>query len=744
MSGDQAKNFICGYKMAKKEKAIYAPGELSRVRDKLGVYDQDEARKLAEKLGGEIGYERTEDQEKVKAGRTRRQTVDVRIGERPGRSKYAIELPPESGGEDFSRKKTSRRKEGDIGDDPSVPIRVSYWDRVKMDKFAGLPEFEIKSPVQVLYSMVSFFSEIPDYVSPVFVTRRVPEYYKKIEVLVVSTRNLFPRNNARRNERLKKAAPFVYAILDVIRYWDIEKISGDLARIQARPKSAKVSDFAEILRAVYRPLFVLEQLDLDTHIRSSYKVLYKLLFVEDPKEAENRYQELIRIALTAFSGIRRDIHYLLYPLLMKAVSAKFLPYGVFFAERKNRIMAFLNVTEANHINPAAVTIQKEDKDAKEKEANAKGETEQSQGSESSGQDPATQAEQDEVKEEELTEEEKARRTAEEAEKRALERGLKTLEILFPQAGWERLSTYPDLYPYFVGIFDLKRGIVNIAPTDPLLQIYVLMRTLEELFYGLRYVSFGTVPGSSGNMERVDTILGELINSWHYYLETSFEREYLPRMSEYARILEGSPEERASPYTRKLVTELHWLKRLFLLPYYKFESLVVAAPIQKKDTIPIYAKIRTLRKYLAAVATGIEMGTKAGGAEAHAPCDGIENPWEAYVFQVPNPLSIRLDAILTPKTRNNASLVYFCLAIVTVLDYLINDEGSWAYNPLPGPLFRSVDGAGYVPLHGVEEHIDADALFKQALKQRQKNDNFQKTDELNSDDLTSDEPKDEDK
>jgi hypothetical protein len=293
-----------------------------------------------------------------------------------------------------------------------------------------------------------------------------------------------------------------------------------------------------------------------------------------------------------------------------------------------------------------------------------------------------------------------------------------MEMLFPKAGWDRASTFPDFYPYYLDIFDLKRGIVNIAPTDPMQQVFILMRCLEELFFGLRYASFSTVQGSSGNMERIDTILGETINEWHYYIGLSFEKEYLPRMAEYVRILEGSIEERNSQYTKKLITEMHWIKRFYLLPFYKFETLSPPS-LQKKDTIPIYAKIKSLRKYLASVAYGIEQGNKAGGAEANAPCAGIENPWTPYVFQVPNPLSTRLDAILVPKARNNASLVYFCLAIASVLDCLVNDENSWAYGPRPGPLFRSQDGEGVTPLTGVSDRIDADSLFKQALKQRQK-------------------------
>jgi hypothetical protein len=226
-------------------------------------------------------------------------------------------------------------------------------------------------------------------------------------------------------------------------------------------------------------------------------------------------------------------------------------------------------------------------------------------------------------------------------------------------------------------------------------------------------------GSTGNPERVDDILVDIINNWHYYIESSFEREYLPRMSEYIRILEGSPDDRNAPYAKKILSDLHWTKRLYFLPFYKFESLA-APPFQKKDITPIYPEIKKLRKYLTAVAAGIEQGMRAGGAEKRAPCDGIDNPWESYVFQVPNPLSLRLDALLAGKAKNNASLIFFTLAVTAALDYLVNNEDSWAYGSnRTGFLFRSVDGEGILPLTGVDTRIDADNIFKQVMKQRER-------------------------
>ena len=693
--------------MAKSDRAVYAPGELSRVREKLGVFDKEEADELIKKLGGEIGYERSESDEQARQ-HVRRERVSVKIGDRPTRgSKNRLPLDDLGLPEESAKEKPSRKKKNaDVEDDPSVLLKASYWDRVKMDKYAGQAEFEIKSSAQVFQSMVALFGDVPDYVSHTFVTRRMPEYYKRIEVLVLATRTMFPRNNLRRNERMKKSSPLVYAILDVIRYWDIEKISAELAKIQSFSKTARVSDFAGILRAVYKPLFILERLDLDAHIRGAYKILYKLLYIENPSEAETKHQDLIRTSLTTFSGLRNNIRYLLFPLLLKSVSASYVSYEQFFVERKNRYMSFLNAAEVDQINPGVLVMQGDAKDLKPEPESAKEETPEGQ---------------DAPKAEEISEEEKSRRASEESAKKALDRGLRALETLFPKAGWDRISSYPDLYPYFADMFGMKKGAVNIAPTDPMQQILILMHVLEELFFAVRHVSFGAIPDtSSGNakVEDLNALLGSIINNWRFFIEESFGKEYIPRLMEYIRILEGSPEERVSMYGKKLITELHWLKRLHFLPFYKFESLI-PPPFRKGEISPIYVEVKSLRKHLGAVVVGIEQGNRAGGAEGRAPCDGIDNPWEPYIFEVPNPLSMRLDALLAPKARNNAALIYFSLAVTTVLDHIMNSEKSWAYSPRPGPLFRSVNGEGVVPLTGIDNRIDASALFKHSLKQRQK-------------------------
>jgi len=695
--------------MARKPNAIYEPGELDRVREKLGDIDDSEAKRMAQILGGEVG---TEKSAKVREpgkplGQIKRKTVEMAV---PGNRKAGSERASEIGGKG-GKQPSSKSKRSDA-DDPSVVLKTSYFERVKMDRYASQFEFEIKSSLQALVSMFSFVGDPADYVSPNFVSRRMNGYYQKIEQLVNSTRALFPRNNARRTERLKKTSPFVFRILDTIRYWNIERIDGDLAKVQAHPRSVRISELADITRAVYKPLFILEKLDMDIHIKGAYKLLNKLIFIENPTESKERNQDLIRIALSSFADIRREVHFGMYPLVMKFISDRWFPYERLFIERSRRFMAFLSITEDDQIEPLALSAEqveagnleaiKEDvkKEQEEEEAAA-------------NQENPEEGDPDDPKEAER----KAREAAMEAERRALSHSLGVLETLFPKAGWDRLAEFPDLYPYFVNTYELKRGYELIAPNDPLQQVAVLMHVLEDLCVALRYVIFGAVTGSDGKPVQAGDILGGTIANWRRNVDSGFSKEYLPRLVEYCRLLEHSSETRTSPYAKRTLNELRWIKRLYFLPYFKFDSLG-PPPFQKQDVLSIYSEIRSFRKCLTMVATGIEQANRRGGAEAKAPCDSVENPWEQYNFEVPNPVSKRLDVLLGPGKRNNAALIFFALSAVTVLDYLVNNESSWAYGERTGTVFRSVGGAGVVPLFGVDNKLDADQIFKDSMKQRE--------------------------
>jgi len=430
-------------------------------------------------------------------------------------------------------------------------------------------------------------------------------------------------------------------------------------------------------------------------------------------DAKEKYQDVIRNVIASLADVRKNVHFGLYPLIMKLISDRYIVYERFFTERRRRYIAFLNIAETEQLNAEDLSPQQiENLDVESLQKNI--DENDTEDDEESGEDSKEIEEKEEDPNDPKTIERKAKEEAARAEQKAFEQGKTALNIIYPKAGWEKLDEYPDLYPYFANVYSMRHGYDLIAPTDPVQLVSVLMHILEDLFIGMRYVNFGIITGADGKPVKVSDELSDMLNNWRRYIEDSFTRTYLPRLAAYCRILENSEESRASPYARKNLNELHWIKRLYFLPYYKFES-IGPPPFPKQDIIPIYAEVRKLRKYLTAVAVGIEQGTRAGGPAAKALCNGINNPWESYNFQVPNPVSKRLDMALPPEKRLNATLVYITLSTVTVLDYLINNENSWAYGSRPGPLFRSVKNEGITPMFGVDEKLDADQIFKDSLK-----------------------------
>lgn len=736
--------------MAKRPPAVYAPGELDRTRRNLGNLDPEEAKRIASLLGGEIGTERSDVDDAVKARmRNLASTKAVRKGGRavpsgPGTKRHPRSIEsvdadgtPRRGPAGHPKSGPSPKSgTGDHSDDPAMPLKPSYRERVRMDRFASLPEFEIKTNAQVLVSMVSIFGDPPDLVNPRFTTERMNGHFGKLEVLVTAARSLLPRNNPARAERFRLAHPFEFRVVDAIRYWDVERVSSELARLQSHPRDVVAEDYAELLRAVYRPLAVLERLDADRDVREAFRTLYHFVLEETGPESKEKNLASLKDAVAAYAYVSSILRRSLYPLLLKRCSDRWLPYQEFFRLRRRRVDDFLGLGVQDRIPPPV----RPDAGGAPSAASLDSQLEAlgaSAGTEGVVPEPGAPVRDAVGAPEEPTPEESPSGPSDEAvaqpkapqqsgagkwRTKAIARSLEAMETLFPEAGWAALPEFPDLYPYFVGVFDFKRGFELVAPNDPVQQVVVLMRILEELFYGLRFIEFGTVTAADGSHERVDQSITRIIDYWHSYEEEVIAKDYLPRLQEYVRSIDNSGDAMASKFSRRALSELNWTKKLYFLPFLDFESDLSTHPFKGKELPPLYEAVRELRSLLTAVAQGIDAGVRKGGAAAGAACAGIDNPWDSYVFQVPNPVSQRMDVLLGGKggkRKTNAALLFFALSAATVLDGIVNDPSGIAYQtPAPCP-FRSVSGEGRIPQFGVNVNIDADAIFRNHTKPQAK-------------------------
>jgi hypothetical protein len=576
------------------------------------------------------------------------------------------------------------------------PKEFSRSERIKMDSQEADSDFKIKTWFQAFRSKLAFFSSPRDTVSRVFVVAKMEDYFLSLNKLVNKVRLILPRNNTSRNKKFKQYYPFAFSILDTIRYWNIEKISSSLARLQTHPRAVVVSDFAEIIKEFYRPLVILEMLDAEEHIAKAVSKLdYMLEDESDNHITLNTSNEIVSL----FDTINEDICWRLYPFLLKFTSNTYIPYDSFFNECKEEIRGFVGVTSGEIIQPDRVESSSDFRAGKDKEQ----ETEEA----SLEDDSLFNMPVDE------TEEKPDKRVLPTSKPKAVQRGLNVLEQLFPEAGWEKLDTFPDIYHYYAKLLSLKKNADVIDPENPMLQALVLMQILDELFYGFRSISFNSVSSSEASFDLAEFL--DIIDEWHKLIDNCFERMYLPRLSEFVKLFYNPIiESKQKIYAMKLREELNWQARLFLFPSLKIDSFL-QTPIHKKDVTAVFPKVRILRQSFTVIAAEIEKALQEGGISAHAHCAAINNPWDQYVFQVANPLSKRLNMLLDKENRTNVSLIYYTLSVLTVLDYLINNPHSWAYQTNTAKLFRSSDVDGIIPESLPEISIDADAVFKQRLE-----------------------------
>ena len=97
-----------------------------------------------------------------------------------------------------------------------------------------------------------------------------------------------------------------------------------------------------------------------------------------------------------------------------------------------------------------------------------------------------------------------------------------------------------------------------------------------------------------------------------------------------------------------------------------------------------------------------------------------NPWDKYVFELPNPVSKRIDVLLGAKrdasvsAATNANLIKYTYCIMSVLDWWVNNPSSPAYATDAMKLYR-VNPADGAPQFSVELRTDQNQLFADGVK-----------------------------
>ena len=639
--------------MAKRPPERYDPGELQRTRTNLGELSEDEARRMMKLLDGEIGAERTETY--IENQYKKLQDLNRRKADRIIYSQTGSFFEQAEG-------YVSRRDEG-------VRSTPRYRDRMRMNFTAARQDHQIMTVPRAFAALLSFLVPVEEYVNPKFIMAGDEIFFSHIEKLVVSVRGLLAINQRHPLNRLRNSL-FV-RIFSVLKNWEIEGLHRELTHLQIAPRHVTFKHCKTLTRHLFGPIVQLLDLAQGSSIPKALKHLYDLDILSLPVNHPDiqRIKNYYHKASVEYEYVFNFISRRCYPLLMKLSCSKYSAAHVFYMESRSQILSFLDLTEDDVLQlPEQTQTGGENESAEPEAVQVAGE---------SGV----------------------------YESPALRKGFEILERLFPQAGWNSLEDFPDLYPYFQPLIGFPRGFELVPAENPLHQTTVLASILLELFRGFRSIEFGRIRTPEGEFIQLGPRIESIAERWRQFLDELIAGHYLPTLYQYCRDIEKNTNFGASAYGSKQRDYLDWLAKLYIFPH-----LVMGRP-KPPDTaysVPkLYELTTELREVLSAIATEL-----AGPEKKET--ETVAKPAGQISFEIKSEVSKRFIRVLElyGEDGTSANLLLYTYAILLILDTLLNDPASHFY-PYPcDRIYRSENEVSVVPQYTVPL-IDPSRFFSEA-------------------------------
>ena len=410
------------------------------------------------------------------------------------------------------------------------------------------------------------------------------------------------------------------------------------------------------------------------HIYAAVDRLYKILgilYSESPEELvsiKNKYLDIEEQIKIVF----KDIAFTCYPLLLKLTGSKFHYYREFMNRKRGTILQFLKIDESSLLIPPQSLQELGKKQYSLSHLRTRLEKE---------------------REEQLK---KLKSEKKEYDEKSTVDSLVFLEQLFPESNWKRHKDFPDFYPYFHPLYKFPKGTELIACEDPLQQVIILAAVIQELLYGFRSISI-----NSGFKDEIE----KTADRWHLFIDEIIQKNYNKLLSNYCRSIEKGVDYSTSKFGQKLLTDIYWFKRKFILPYLKFKVLY------KSETIPL--KAPKFHEQVARFNTALSglLDEFDNSSERQTVIGNYNAPFH---FEIRNITSYRLEKLLAKDNiaPTNENLLRHTLMIVSLLDFLLNTENSPFYqmNTEEIPVYRYDPVYQGKPLYSVTM-IDTEALLK---------------------------------
>ena len=642
------------------ETADWAPGTLDKTRKNIGDISDKDAAAMAKKLGGQVMYERTTggagSANPNRGGRIVRQT-----GSGSGGSGGNGGAGGAGGSATGFASSPARRKKEEL---PVINKKAANL----MDKLMMSPEFKIKPNYGLFNFIRSFQKNGTEKIVPEFYKYTLKQTLEHMEGFITVIKTLIQIAPATYKSKIASGTESKFKFLRNVAGWAMQPIKQEYFYLQDFSEPLIVADLIPLIRAIYKPIITVYYYG-NTKIPKLIKEIYadESAYPDSPKDKLSTYAKQ---AITEWLYIETEVIKKSYPLLMRMCSDSYEAYPAFFNEKVGEILKFVGLHKFDLLLP-------------------------------------------EKPKEPAPEEKKAKTPPPEKgiKDSTVITGLKLLNQMFPEAGFDKLDEHPDMFPYFQPLFHFKDGFNILSPDNPIQVICVLQHIIEDCFQGCRNMRFAEPAEQKKGADSITAIMDD----WSAYREDTFEQLYCEPLCDLVNSVYSQPDFDKSHIGKKMITSLLWQCTYHYMPNFKFEQLLLEHPADESKYRPLFHRTDFARKFLTLVIN--ECDQKAA---TKATCSLLENPWEHYKFDIPNEVSKRLDVLLGAQnktantTANNANLLKYTLCFIAVLDWWINNPGSPAYTTDPMHIWRVSETDGK-PLFSVPERKDQNKLFADGIR-----------------------------
>lgn len=664
-----------------KTEAKWEPGTLDHTRKNIGMssISEEEAKRMTKVLGGEIIAEKSAPINYDALPNAKDYKRKVVIGKVSGNATAVA-------GKGAPSSVPAPKKESSLLPDITQKER-NLMDKVMMDE-----DFKIM-PNYGLFNFVRLFKKNGlEKLRHGFVQYTLKADIDHLNDFIETTKMIIFISPETYKEKIMTAQEDKFRFLKTVGMWNVKEIRNLYAKLTTLDHDPMISDLIPITKAIYKMLLKIYYLG-ENRISKFYKEIYNEL-AKYPKVDQKAASAHSKKAIAEWFYVYSQVIKGLYPLLMRMSSKRFDYFQDFFLTQTANIFAFLGLNKFDLILPQKKGEQTEMSDVDQEKT-----------------PEAIKAEEEKKAQEEK---EKEAQTAQQARKHDYVKiGLKLLNQFFPDAGFDKLSTYPDMFPYFQPIYQFRDGYNLLAPFNPLQITITILRISEDLFQGLRNVNF-TIETDAEDSKNQDKV-SDILNEWSVYRDSLFEKYYCEAICEFVNTQYTQPDFQSTLFGKRLLTSMLWQTKYNFLPHFEFEQLLLEHPKNDSQYRPLCMRVDFMFEFLYTVVKEIEVASKTKGDVL-----SVSNPWARYDFGISNPISKRMDVLLGAKrsddetSATNANLIKYSFYIIAVLDWWINDKSSPAYLCDSSKIYRISPDDG-APLFSVPLREDQNKLFAQSVK-----------------------------